>query len=359
MKSLITLSFLALSNSALYAQTSNYDYEGAGIADCSGVGGSIHYTFSSPPGQVAADSVFILVAYINGITPDTVLSTTWTEGMNIDMFISLPAINVGETSQSAHQIVASYTGYFMGMPTNAQDVQTIFYVPMFCDLNQFCHGSLLTSTGGDALWLAGADTLGVGDMVYVTEPDTITIIPIGSLGGTYNNWFAHSVFINPVWTDVTTSADYICGEDGNGTAKAWAFGTAPYTYSWSNDMVVSDIIGLNAGSYTVVVTDAEGCSQAHTGVVLDSCDISTSISENILEEFQVYPSPVASGETFIVTTDVGNTIEVYDLTGKILSSQVAIDTQTRMSSDNLVSGYYFVNVRRGQQVATKRLVVGV
>lgn len=39
-----------------------------------------------------------------------------------------------------------------------------------------------------------------------------------------------------------------------------AGGTTPYSFVWNNSAVTEDILGLSAGSYSVVITDSNGCS---------------------------------------------------------------------------------------------------
>ena len=69
-----------------------------------------------------------------------------------------------------------------------------------------------------------------------------------------------------VWVMVITT-DTECGEN-NGTAYAGPMtGVPPYTFQWSNGETTQEITGLAPGTYTVTVTDVNGCSNAESGVV--------------------------------------------------------------------------------------------
>ncbi len=74
------------------------------------------------------------------------------------------------------------------------------------------------------------------------------------------------------------------GSDGSLTA-AGSGGTAPYTYSWNNGQTVAAISGLSAGTYTVSVTDANGCGPDVQQATLSDPPISLMISEFIANPF--------------------------------------------------------------------------
>ena len=67
-------------------------------------------------------------------------------------------------------------------------------------------------------------------------------------------------------TDSITSV--ICHGDSTGAIQVTtAGGTSPYTYAWDNGSVTEDIDSIFAGSYTLVITDENLCTDTNTYIV--------------------------------------------------------------------------------------------
>ncbi|MFB6307685.1 MAG: SprB repeat-containing protein, partial [Flavobacteriales bacterium] len=85
-------------------------------------------------------------------------------------------------------------------------------------------------------------------------------------------------------TDMIDSSMVTCNGDSNGTAEvSVSGGTPPYDYNWSggnaNDSVVSD---LSAGSYSVDVTDDNGCISSENVEITEPDALNTSMSKTDL-----------------------------------------------------------------------------
>ncbi|MCA1807696.1 MAG: hypothetical protein LC687_07605, partial [Actinobacteria bacterium] len=65
--------------------------------------------------------------------------------------------------------------------------------------------------------------------------------------------------VNDAPIAVCEASNGLCGEPGSASVSVTG-GAEPYTYLWSNDETTADISGLAAGTYSVVVTDANGCT---------------------------------------------------------------------------------------------------
>jgi hypothetical protein len=128
-----------------------------------------------------------------------------------------------------------------------------------------------------------------------------------------------------------STTDALCAGDSTGTATAVGSGGAGgYTYSWdSNPVQTTDIAtGLPAGSYTVTVTDAGGC----TGT--------TTVSVGEPTPLQV--ATISSAPSTIGGSDGTATAFAYDGTGPYTYSWNTAPVQTTAMATGLTAGTYDV-----------------
>ena len=69
---------------------------------------------------------------------------------------------------------------------------------------------------------------------------------------------------------VTTVTDENCGDATDAIDITVIGGVSPYSFAWSNSASTEDISGLSAGTYDLVITDANGCNISLSAVVLNN-----------------------------------------------------------------------------------------
>jgi PKD repeat protein len=67
------------------------------------------------------------------------------------------------------------------------------------------------------------------------------------------------ILVRPRPSATGTPASATCATNNGAVTLSVSSGTAPYTYLWSNSATTANISGLAAGTYTVTVTDFNGC----------------------------------------------------------------------------------------------------
>lgn len=77
------------------------------------------------------------------------------------------------------------------------------------------------------------------------------------------------------YANLSVTNETYAGNDGAIDLTVYG-GTAPYVYNWNTGATTEDITGLSAGTYTVNINDASGCSLTETAYVyLDSSNTQT------------------------------------------------------------------------------------
>lgn len=80
----------------------------------------------------------------------------------------------------------------------------------------------------------------------------------------------------PLIVDATTENSSCFEEDDASISASAVGGTPPYTYSWDTGATSSSITALSPGSYTVTVTDSQGCTDTETYSVTEPPKVVTS-----------------------------------------------------------------------------------
>ncbi len=79
-------------------------------------------------------------------------------------------------------------------------------------------------------------------------------------------------------TSTISSTSTTCGNTIGSASVSVSGGTTPYTYAWSNAQTTATATGLAGGTYTVTITDANGCTQTQTVSVNTVSGITLSIT---------------------------------------------------------------------------------
>lgn len=119
-----------------------------------------------------------------------------------------------------------------------------------------------------------------------------TSTAINLMAGTYNLTVTDSIgcstvatltLLDPPTMNLTnTSTNVNCTGDNSGSAMAMVTGGVPgYSYLWSNGQMTNQLMNASAGTYTVSVTDANGCELTNIITLTEPATaVSASVTDN-------------------------------------------------------------------------------
>jgi len=166
---------------------------------------------------------------------------------------------------------------------------------------------------------------------------------------------------SPITAPPLTSTPDI-NNTGVGTAaiSSVSGGTPPYNYNWTpSGGTDSTASGLTVGTYTVTVTDNNGCDY------IDSISVSntTGISEFNVSNFtfNVYPNPSKG----LIILDIENPeesnveIEIYNVFGEVVYTKHLTIQKIKEELDikSLTDGIYMIKLQTESFSENKRIVI--
>lgn len=166
--------------------------------------------------------------------------------------------------------------------------------------------------------------------IVITQPDSLTLITAST---------------------PTTSNDGAANVNVSG-------GTPPFTFAWNNGGTTQIITDLVTGTYTVTVTDGEGCSNTAEIIVSDFASNTNGIET--LKTFDVFPNP--SNGQFTVQLDFEERtdaqIQVIDMLGRSVFEQNITEQKVNLPIDlQTPNGLYFLTIQTESGKAVKRILV--
>ena len=129
-------------------------------------------------------------------------------------------------------------------------------------------GATATATGGTAPYTYAWSNGGTFASITGVAAGVYTVTATDNNGCTSTDFATITQPILLMATVTVDSNESCTGASDGGLSAQVTGGTMPYTYSWSNSALTSSITGVSAGAYSVMVTDANGCTAFGSGNIL-------------------------------------------------------------------------------------------
>ena len=271
----------------------------------------------------------------------------WTNGSMTDS-----ALNLSVGTYTLEVTDNNFCTLIDSIQINSPDSMTIALITN----NVLCHGD---NSGSVIATVAG----GMGSYSYdwagnnpaQLEAGTYDLIVTDSLGCIATSSF--TIDEPDVMLLNATGSDELIGNDGSIDLTVTG-ATPPYTFVWDNGAgVEEDPDGLTAGTYEVLVTDANACSDSLVVTVGSQVGIVDAGITSLITH--VFPNPTSGILNIQVQVESIERLEVrcYDLTGKVVAKSQFTGTTGTINLEPLSAGTYVLEVRNDRYIQATRIVV--
>jgi gliding motility-associated-like protein len=252
--------------------------------------GNYSVTVTDVNGCIATSASTSVTVHPAAVTPTitAVGPTTFCSGGSVTLTASSAASYLWSTGATTQSITVTASGNYSVTITDANGctatstATSVVVSPLptatitVSGPINFCAGGSVTLTASSAasyLWSTGETTQSI--TISASGSYSVTITDANGCTAT-----ATQTITDPAGMALTaTSANSNSCTIPNGSINLTVNGgVAPYTYQWSNNAATQNLNSLSAGTYTVTVTDANGCTATLSRTITDPSGLSLGVA---------------------------------------------------------------------------------
>lgn len=303
-------------------------------------------------------------------------------------FTDILGSNSGDNSGYATSAInAGNSGFAVGAPendgngSNSGQVRVFdFCYPEYSTITPTIQACSYTSPSGNYTYTAsglytdtivnvgGCDSIIDIDLTLTPPSSSVTVsscfsytVPSGNqtytTNGVYNDTIPSSGGCDSIITINLTINNYVDVSYTNNGSDI-TVNTPASSYQWLNCPALTPISGAtsqtysptNVGSYAVIVTNANGCSDT------SSCTfVNVGIEDLSSTNITLYPNPSENYISISGLTSSPN-LQIKDIWGRVILSIPSYINTTTINIEKLIAGMYFIQLERDNQIIVKPFI---
>jgi hypothetical protein len=265
----------------------------------------------------------------------------WSTGATTASISETP-VNIGTYSVTGTNTLSGCSS----TAVNQVSVNPLPIVSISTNTNSVCSGSsasLLASGALSYTWSNGANTASISLTPSTTT--NYTVYGAGSFGCIGSASLLITVIPSPTITVVGNTL--ICA---GGVTYQWS------SNSFSSQATTINPAPLSTSLFTVASTAANGCVGIYTfPLSIDPC-LGINSNNTRVNNVSVYPNPNNGEFTIELKNDLAKTIELMDVTGKVVLSATTNDDVIRLNINHLSNGMYHIKIKSNNAVDVLKVV---
>ena len=280
---------------------------------------------------------------------------TWNTGVTGSGITDIP------TTPGAMNYEVMGTNLLTGCTSTVSQVVNVVPTPItliYASQATVCSGQqvVLTAFGADSYaWSIGGNST----MITVTPSVGTTYNVVGTNTNGCSSSASQQITVNQL-PSVNASSSNPADACKDDLLTLSAGGAVTYQWVASNGAILQgNTINTTLSSntaFTVTGTDSHGCSNKAS--FTQNINLCTSISKYTsgLGDLKIYPNPTNGEFTIHLNNSNSKTIEVTDLTGRIILSSTSIDDKINVNINALSNGIYYVKIKSNNTFEVVKVV---